>query len=276
MLDYQIAIPTYGRPDGVKKLTLNYLENTDVDLSRVTLFVANAAEKENYQSSNPTYNIVVGEKGLTNQRHFISNYYDKGTAVFSFDDDVSAVEQLELLKELEGTQKPLDHPCRLKSVEELSELIERGFRLSKRRDVGLFGFYAVRNKGFLHPKITVGLKFIMGHAFGFYAGDPAFERITEYSMKDDYFLSLYHTVHGKGTLRFDNVCVKAKQHTGGGGTCEDMERKLQINNQTVEKICSEFPELASPKTRRTQDEWLSRYSEIRLKTVTTETISPLN
>ena len=100
MLDYQIAIPTYGRPDGVKKLTLNYLENTDVDLSRVTLFVANDAEKEKYQSSNPTYNIVVGEKGLTNQRHFISNHYDKGTAVFSFDDDVSAVEQLELLKEL--------------------------------------------------------------------------------------------------------------------------------------------------------------------------------
>jgi len=273
MPEYQIAIPTYGRPDGVKKLTLNYLEKTDVDLSRVTLFVANSEEKEKYQSSNSTYNIVVGEKGLTNQRHFISNYYDKGTPVFSFDDDVSAVEELELLKELEGTQKPLDHPCRLRTVDDLSDLIERGFRLSSRRNIGLFGFYAVRNKGFLHPKITTGLKFIMGHAFGFYAGDPAFERITEYSMKDDYFLSLYHTVHGNGTLRFDHVCVKAKQHTGSGGTCEDMERKLEVNNKTVEKICAEFSELASPKSRRTKDEWLSRYSEIRLKPTTYETIS---
>jgi hypothetical protein len=272
MLDYQIAIPTYGRPDGVRKLTLNYLEKTDVDLSRVTLFVANDQELEKYQSSNPQYKIVVGEKGLTNQRRFISNYYDKGTAVFSFDDDVSAVEELELLAPLTGTQKPLDHPSRLNSVENMSELIERGFRMSGRRDVGLWGFYAVRNKGFLHPKITVGLKFIMGHAFGFYAGDPAFDRITEYSMKDDYFLSLYHTVHGKGTLRFDNVCVKAKQHTGGGGTCEDLERKLQTNNETVERICAEFSELATPKTRRTKDEWLSRYAEIRLKTLTTEVI----
>jgi|694.fasta_scaffold33113_10 hypothetical protein len=275
-MDYQIAIPTYGRPEGVKKLTLNYLEKTDINCSHVTLFVANDEEKEVYQSSNPTYNIVVGEKGLTRQRHFISNFYDKGTPIFSFDDDVSAVEELELLENLEGTQKPLDHPCRLKTVVELSELIDRGFRMCKRRDIGLFGFYAVRNKGFLHPKVTVGLKFIMGHAFGFYAGDPAFELITEYSMKDDYFLSLYHTVNGNGTLRFDNICVKAKQHTGGGGTCEDLERKLQINNQTVEKLCAEFPDLASPKSRRTKDEWLSRYSEIRLKTITNETISVFN
>jgi len=260
----------------VKKLTLNYLEKTNINPSRVTLFVANDTEKDIYLSSNPTYNIVVGEKGLTKQRRFISNFYDKGTPVFSFDDDVSAVEELELLENLEGTQKPLDHPCRLKTVVELSELIDRGFRMCKRRDIGLFGFYAVRNKGFLHPKVTVGLKFIMGHAFGFYAGDPAFDLIAEYSMKDDYFLSLYHTVNGNGTLRFDNICVKAKQHTGGGGTCEDLERKLQINNQTVEKLCAEFPDLASPKSRRTKDEWLSRYSEIRLKTITNETISVLN
>ncbi len=275
-MDYQIAIPTYGRPDGVKKLTLNYLEKTNINPSRVTLFVANDTEKDIYLSSIPTYNIVVGEKGLTKQRRFISNFYDKGTPVFSFDDDVSAVEELELLENLEGTQKPLDHPCRLKTVVELSELIDRGFRMCKRRDIGLFGFYAVRNKGFLHPKVTVGLKFIMGHAFGFYAGDPAFDLIAEYSMKDDYFLSLYHTVNGNGTLRFDNICVKAKQHTGGGGTCEDLERKLQINNQTVEKLCAEFPDLASPKSRRTKDEWLSRYSEIRLKTITNETISVIN
>jgi hypothetical protein len=113
----------------------------------------------------------------------------------------------------------------------------------------------------------------MGHAFGFYAGDSAFDGILHFPMKDDFYLSLYHTVNGKGTLRFDNICVKAKQHTGSGGTCEDMEKKLQTNNETVKKLCEMFPELASPKSRRTQDPFLSRYSEIRLKTLTTETIS---
>jgi hypothetical protein len=176
---------------------------------------------------------------------------------------------------LDGTQKPLDHPCRLKTVVELDELIERGFRLAKRRDIGLWGFYSVRNKGFLHPKITTGLKFIMGHAFGFYAGDPAFEGIQEYPMKDDYYLSLYHQLNGNGTLRFDGICVRAKQHSGSGGTCEDLEAKLKVNNDTVDRIVGEFSELASVKMRRTQDPWLSRYKELRLKTVTTETISML-
>ena len=90
-MTYQISIPTYGRPDGVRKHILNYLEKTDIDLSRVTLFVANAEEAEKYQSVNPDYNIVVGVKGLVQQRQFISNYYGKGNPVFSFDDDVSAI-----------------------------------------------------------------------------------------------------------------------------------------------------------------------------------------
>jgi hypothetical protein len=272
-MDYQICIPTYGRPDGVRKHILNYLESTDVDRERITLFVANSEEAGNYKSSNPEYNIVVGVKGLVQQRQFISNYYDKGTPIFSFDDDVSAVEELELLQPLEGTQKPLDHPCRLQAVTELDGVIERGFRLAKRRDIGLWGFYSVRNKGFLHPKITTGLKFIMGHAFGFYAGDPAFEGIQGYPMKDDYYLSLYHQKNGNGTLRFDGICVKAKQHSGSGGTCEDLEAKLAVNNDTVNKIVAEFGEVASVKMRRTQDPWLARYKELRLKTLTTETIA---
>lgn len=268
----QICIPTYGRPEGVKKNTLEYLKKTDVDPSSITLFVASDEERESYQKVNPGYNIVVGVKGLVEQRKFISRYYQKGTPVFSFDDDVSAIESLELLEPLEGTQKPLDHPCKLSVVEELSDLLERGFRMSERRGIGLWGFYSVRNKGFLHPKATTGLKFIMGHALGFYAGDPAFDRITEFPMKDDFFLTFYHFVNGKGTLRFDNICTKAKQHSGTGGTCGDLERKLQVNNETVEKLCAEFPQLASPKTRRTQDPWLSRYAELRLKTITNETI----
>lgn len=270
---FKICVPTYGRPDGVRKHILNYLEKTDIDLSRVTLFVAGDQEAEKYQSVNPDYNIVVGVKGLVQQRQFISNYYDKGTPVFSFDDDVSAIEQLELLAPLAGTQKPLDHPSRLETLIELDAVIERGFRMAERREIGLWGFYSVRNKGFLHPKVTTGLKFIMGHAMAFYAGDPAFERIQEYPMKDDYYLSLWHQVHGNGTLRFDNICTKAKQHSGAGGTCEDLEAKLKVNNDTVDKIVGEFSELASVKMRRTQDEWLSRYKELRLKTLTTETIA---
>jgi hypothetical protein len=48
--------------------------------------------------------------------------------------------------------------------------------------------------------------------------------------------------------------------------------KLEGNNRTVDRICEEFPELASVKMRRTKDEWLSKYKEIRLTNKVKETI----
>ena len=275
-MDYQIAIPTYGRPDAIRKYTLKYLESTDVPRECVTLFVANEAEKEKYESSNPGYNVVVGVKGLCPQRLFISEYYEKGTPVVSFDDDVSAVCQLVLGEKLETAQKPLDHPCSLKPVDSLDGFIRRGFKLAGTYEVGMWGCYQVANKGFLHPRISVGLKFIMGHFFGFYAGDPVFKEIKDYPCKDDFYWSLWHHTRRNGTLRFDDHCVKSKAHSGSGGTNEDMERKLQINNATVDKIVEEFSEVASVKMRNTKDPWLSRYKELRLKTVTTDCVSTLN
>ena len=275
-IDYKIVVPSYGRASTIGNYTMKYLRESDVDLSQVHIFAANSEEAEKYQSSCPDVNVVVGVKGLVQQRRFISEYFDRGTRLWSFDDDVSAIETIELLKKLDSNQKPLDHPCRLTPVNSLDGFIQRGWRLAETYEVGLWGCYAVRNKGFLHPKINVGLKFVMGHGFGFYAGDPAFDEIEEYQMKDDFYLSLWHTENRNGTLVFNDHCIKSKAHSGVGGTNEDMAAKLAKNNETVEKIVARFPELASVKMRRTKDEWLSKYMELRLKLVTTDSISTLN
>jgi hypothetical protein len=184
---------------------------------------------------------------------------------------VSGVFQLVLDQPLEGTTKPLDHPCHLNMVEDLQGFIQEGFSLCSERGIKLWGAYQVSNKGFLHPKITVGLKFIMGHFFGFYAGDEiaGFDA----DPKDDVYTSLHHFVTNGATLRFDDHCVKSKAHSGSGGNCDDLERKLNLNNATVERIIKDFPDLASVKTRKSKDPWLSRYLEVRLKPITTEVIS---
>ena len=275
-MNYQIAIPTYGRADAIRKYTLKYLEQTDIPRERVTLFVASEQEKEKYQSSNPGYNIVVGVKGLCPQRLFISQHYPKGTPVVSFDDDVSGICELRLGERLFSQQKPLDHPCSLETVTALDAFIQDGFKLAQDHEVEMWGCYQVANKGFMHPKISVGLKFIMGHFFGFYAGDPVFEEIKDYPCKDDFYWSLWHQVNRKGTLRLDYCCVKSKAHSGSGGTNEDMERKLETNNATVDRIVQKYPELASVKMRNTKDSWLSRYKELRLKNVTRVTIPVLD
>jgi len=270
--DYEIAIPTYKRPEAIRKFTLKYLESTNVPRERVTLFVSSDDEKAKYEESNPGYKVVVarGANSLGAKRKFISLYYPEGTPVVSFDDDVSKVEKLVLDKPLEGTTKPLDHPCHLEVVSDLSEFIFKGFELAEKEKVRIWGCYPVANKGFLHPKVTVGLKFIMGHFFGFYAGDPiaGFDA----DPKDDIYTTLWHyTTHG-GTLRFDNYLVKSKAHSGSGGNCEDLQAKLELNNKTVERICKDFPGLAAPKFRKSKDPWLSQYAEVRLKTITNKII----
>jgi hypothetical protein len=269
---FKVVVPTYGRHEAIGKYTMKYLRSTDVDLSQVYLFVANSEEAEKYKSSNEDVNIVVGVKGLTQQRKFISEYFDPGTRLLSLDDDVSGLQRLVLLEKLDSLQKPLDFPCKLELVTDLVQFVENGWELAADREVELWGAYQVANKGFLHPKVKTGALFIMGHFFSFLAGDNVFDEIVEYPCKDDVFWSIWHHVNRKGTLRFDNYCVKSKAHSGSGGTNEDMLAKLQINNDTCEAICAKYPEIASIKMRKTKDEWLSQYKEIRLKPITYETI----
>lgn len=264
----QIAIPTYGRAATIGKHVLAYLDQTDIPRDAVTLFVANADEATAYKALNPDWRVVIGEKGLVNQRRFIASHYEKGTAVFSMDDDVSGLDTLHFPNPADAGRKTIHTTCSFQPLFSISALLDDGFARCNRHGVGLWGFYPVRNKGFMDASISIGLKFIMGHAFGFFAGDPAFDRITDYSMKDDYYLTLHHFATGRGSLRYNGICVRSKAHTGAGGTCDDMERKLRINNGSVMRICGQYHGLATYKTRRTTDPWLSRYLELRLKPVT--------
>jgi hypothetical protein len=271
--NYQVAIPSFKRAEATRKLTIGYLLRTDIPKEKVTIFVSTPEEKPEYERTCKGFRVVVAEgcDSLVEKRKFINNFYPKGTPVVSFDDDVSGVRKMVLDEPLEGTQKPLTHRCHLEDVLDLDSLITEGFLMCEDRGVGLWGAYQVANQGFLHPKVSVGLKFIMGHFLGFYSGDEAFDKLEEYPCKDDVYLSLWHHANGKGSLRFDGYCVKSKAHSGSGGTNEDKEEKLRINNDTCERICRDFPDTASLKSRRTKDSWLSQYKEIRLKTETTET-----
>ena len=91
MTDYVVAIPTYKRYDEVTKKTLPTLKKGGVPKNKIHVFVANKTEEKLYKEKmDPdTYgHIVVGKKGLVNQRIFISEYFPMGTCVVSLDDDV--------------------------------------------------------------------------------------------------------------------------------------------------------------------------------------------
>jgi len=272
-MNYQIAIPSRRRAKPIGKYTLKYLAETNVPMERVTVFVSDEEDQTEYAELYPDCNVVIAEgtKTLGGKRQFISDYYPSGTPVVSFDDDVSGVFKLVLDEPLTSGKKELTHPCHLEKVTDLESFILEGFTMSEERKIRMWGAYQVANKGFLHPRVVTGLKFIMGHFFGFYAGDGIAGHNAD--PKDDVYTSLYHYKTFGGTLRFDNHCVKSKAHSGSGGNCDDMEAKLELNNSIVARILEEFPDLASLKLRKSKDPWLSRYHEVRMKSITTEVIT---
>ena len=80
---YKIVIPTYKRHKLISnKGTLNFLNKNNIPKENIILFVADEKEKELYKKSvsKKLYsgNIIVGIKGILNQRNFIINYFPKG------------------------------------------------------------------------------------------------------------------------------------------------------------------------------------------------------
>ena len=95
-MSWVVAIPSYSRPEVVKKKTLQCLKDGKVPASRIFVFVVKD-QLEEYESIVPKelYNkMIVGEKGLVNQRQFINDYFKKGQDIVCMDDDIRALKHL--------------------------------------------------------------------------------------------------------------------------------------------------------------------------------------
>ena len=74
-LNYIIAIPSYKRWEEITKKTLPTLKRGKVNKNKIYVFVANKTEEKSYREKldpNTYHKIVVGKKGLVQQRRFIS------------------------------------------------------------------------------------------------------------------------------------------------------------------------------------------------------------
>ena len=78
---YVVAIPTYNRVEQVVAKTLTTLLSGGVSKNNIYIFVANKTQEKMYVEGVPAnmYNkIVVGKKGIANQRKFIMRYFPEG------------------------------------------------------------------------------------------------------------------------------------------------------------------------------------------------------
>ena len=90
-MGYIIVIPSYNRANLLNKKTLKVLNEYHIPRNVIYVFVANKEEEEIYKKTlNLDYygHLIVGVKGLKNQRNFISSYFKEGNEILNLDDDI--------------------------------------------------------------------------------------------------------------------------------------------------------------------------------------------
>ena len=245
-MKYQIAIPSYKRHDIIKDKTLKMLNSYNIDKKIITIFVSDKNEEKLYKKSlKDKYKIVVGVPTLRAQRCFITNYYEKGTYLMQFDDDLTGC----------YVKKDDKNLIPLKNLEE--NFIKKGFEICEKLKSHFFGYYAVANPFFMKKRINHKLCYVCGGAFGeIITQDPFLCTETEHG--EDYERSIKYYIKDKKVVRFDYINFKTKGYVGEGGLQTIRTKKLIYNS--ISKIANMFPQYCNMYVRKTTGN-----AELRLK-----------
>ena len=189
-MNYHIAIPSYQRYECI---TLSLLDDV---MDKVTVFVANQDEYTKYKERHSNIKMVIGEKGIMNQRNFITNYYDNNEIIVCMDDDIKGF------------------LCQERSVKHMLEDCVTYLSQSK---LSLMSFPPTINDRFIRPDgspYTEGNYLTVG-VFHIYKNDKS---IQLYTCLEDYERSCEYIRRDGAIIRCWNVCYKHKPLAKGGLT----------------------------------------------------------
>ncbi len=211
---YVIAIPSYQRADLLKRKTLKTLGEYKIPRSRIYIFVANQGEKQIYQNTldQTTYgHLIVGEKGLKNQRNFISRYFPNGKEILNLDDDLAG---FNIIKTRGKTFNKKDNY--LTKLSDLDLFIKEAFKILKQNKTYLWGIYPINNAYFMTPNTTFDLRLIVGPCWGNINRHDK-DLILTIDEKEDVERTLKYYVKDHSVVRFNNISVDTSYYVNPGG-----------------------------------------------------------
>jgi hypothetical protein len=228
-MDYVIAIPSYNRPDGVKKKTLAMLARHGIDKERIHIFVASNEQNVLYTQANPDYKIITAQLGLANARNFISDYFPIGKPIMSFDDDITEIKQKAGVK--------------MEIIPNLHNFILTGFATCVDRGRRMFGLYPVANGMFMKDNLRDGLQLCVGGVWGILNPGPELRITVEY--KEDYERCILMYLKDGGVIRFDNVTLATVFYKGQGGMVDVRTKELVA--EAANTLLTRYPQFVKPR-----------------------------
>ena len=234
--NYVVAIPSYGRSDVIVKKTLQTLKKGGVSAKCIYIFVANDTERDIYADVVPKNlygKIVVGVKGITNQRKYIVKYFAEGTRIVSMDDDVEKFLRLNR----DGT-KLIDF-----KKGDLDVFIQKAFASIEAQNLFIWGIYPMRYAYYMKHNVTTDLRLILGTTYGFICRHDA-DLIPTVDEKEDYETTIRYYLKDGGVMRFNDICLKTIYHSPGGlGKLTD--ERLRVNRDAAKQLQKQYPELVT-------------------------------
>lgn len=214
-----IVIPSLSRADILCQRTLPLLLNYLIDASNIYVFVV-AEEEAIYREriKNKSVNVIVGKRGIKEQRGFISNYFQEGDYILTLDDDIKRME------ELEGNKLVI-----LKSLNALNEKV---LTLMKENESRCCGIYPTNNPYFMKPITTHNLKFCIG-AMRWYINDRELESSRTFTLLEDYEMSMKYYLKYKTITRLSFIAIEHDFNKLSGGLKSTTDRSFKSKQNEV-------------------------------------------
>lgn len=178
----KIVIPSYNRYEDFK--TLNLLKGYE----DITYIFVVQEELQRYKENFPNYNFIVGEKGLKQQRNFITNYFEEGEILVYMDDDIRWL------------NKPFN------------EWLQNAVDYLKQSPLGMITF----------PATTMYIKDTIYFTEGFYFGIGALYILKNkplqlhYTQGEDFERSINYLKHYGKNIRIHGIAFRTKYFGKGG------------------------------------------------------------
>lgn len=230
-MSFKVAIPSYKRPDVIMAKTLHTLRRGGVAISDIYIFVVDD-EQEAYKKACPDYQIVVGLKGIIEQRNFIQEFFAQDTYIVMFDDDITEI------------YRPLSEKTK-EEILDLPSLFGNMMDRMQMEGVSISGCYPVDNikYAFNNKEVTTDFRYLIGVITLIKnTKDPdIIVSPTESASHEDKIRTLYYYKKEGKTLRFNHVCFKTKYFAKGGQCALDSDRLIKHSQQS-EELCKKYPE----------------------------------
>jgi hypothetical protein len=238
-MDYIIVIPSYKRPTILQNKTLTCLHNLGVPADKINIFIIEDEYVDYHNKLNRDYynQLIIGKKGLVQQREFINTYYPANTKIISLDDDIDTID------------------LSLSKYTTIDEFFTDAFTECENRNCFIWSVYPVLNPFFRTSKkdIKEGLLYCIGAFYGYINrndDDLELELTRVNGNKEDVERSIKYWLKDKKIIRFERVGFKTKYYGNDGGGLGTFKDRLELMKEATNKINNNYPSLTKIQIRK--------------------------